>query len=1209
MKPFHTMRTITAAARRRRWLSCLVAGTLVAGTLVAGTLGGFLVASSVATAAPTQGTNPAPRVLPSLRQWTGGTGSFSLGQPSRVIVDQAHLADLRPDAVTFANDLASITGRRLPVAVGTGAKPGEIFLTTGDTDVAAQGYTLDIAAAVTISGADPTGTFYGEQTVEQILRLDPQHTAMPQGRAVDWPDYAQRGFLLDPARHYYSPDYILHQIRTAAWEKLDTIHLHLTDDNAFRLQSTTYPGLAAAQSYSHADIVRMVDYAHRYHVTLVPEIEMPAHSLMQTYDTSLAWSCASMGSTVDVTKPETTTFVTNLLKEFVPLFKYSPVIHLGGDEYPGLAAQQQCPELVSYAKDHGLASTEDVIVSWQNQLADVVTALGRRPEIWNWWDVAGGATIAPSKTFIIESWTGSNAPYLDAGYDVMSTPSSLLYVVPCGVPGTGYFPNDPSLYASWQPDRNPRLMGYEVSRWGDCASAQTTDTYYDWFGERPQQVLATRTWGGPRAADVFTFEDQVDQIGPPPEVPSAVPGEASLLTGTPYGSAAGAGAAFDGDPSTSYSDPSGTPGYVGIDLGAGNAQRVTKVRFVTAANQQLQMVGGQIQGCTDGPAQGCHTLATVTWRPPYDWKQLPVFDHGRYRWLRYLGPTGTHAPIAELQFYTAPATAGQITVDAPDTLAALGANTVTTTFTNTTNAPLSNLQLSLTATSEQTTAPLNTKTDDDTVLASVPAHSSVRTAWQVDVPADTPAQAYDVLAHATYQNPDPQDPGAQVVGDTSDAATTTVPQLLKASLQPATVLTPDGSPVTTSLRVSSTAGRTLTLRWAAAVPTQSALTLTPSSGTLTLPPHGSDTTTITVTGGNRPGVLAVPIHLQIVSTPGNVTVDGPTLGVSVPCPNLAACYNNIGVTNDDDINPPGFGDGFADTTSFSAQELATHGITPGATLPTDGVTFTWPDVPAGQPDNVLADGQTVDVSGSGSTLGLLTSATYGPVTGTGTITYTDGTTQPFTLNVADWTAGGPTTVMASSYHNWVGHGQNSNYVSHIYANEIPLRPGKTVQSVTLPAVSDHTTGGTPSLHVFGIAIGGPADTNILTSGTATASSVVQDLPQFQAKYVNDGDPTTRWASGEGPGYENSWVQVQLPTPATIRTVVLSWENAYATQYKIQVSTDGTQWTDAATITNGHGGIDYIPINAGGPVSYVRMQGVTPFNPAWDYSLWEMKAFP
>lgn len=617
------------------------------------------IALSTLTPATAAAANPAPAVTPALRQWTGGTGSVALAGHSRIVVDGSSARQLHADADTLADDIDSIAGQRLPVVVGGRVRPGDVLLAVDPSVGNAGGYRLTVDDAVRIVGGSAAGAFSGEQTLEQILKLG---NTVPRGVALDWPQYRYRGVMLDMGRHYYSVGYVLDEIRRMAWSKLDTLHLHLTDQNAFRLVSATYPGLAAPQSYSHADIARIVDYAERYHVQLVPEIDVPAHDVpIGLYDPSLQWDCPSMnasayqpwpGFTLDVTKPATTTFVANLLREFVPLFRHSTVFHLGGDEYPELAAQAQCPELVSYAKAHGYASTEDVVVAWLNRMGQLVRSLGRRPEIWNWWDVAGGATIAPDHDLIVNAWTGSADSYLKAGYDTVSSPDNLLYVTPEGPPGGTLEPDDPSLYQQWTPVTDPHLLGYEVSRWSDNA-VDMPDAYFDWFGRRPEQVVADRIWGGPRAyPTAYDYEDAVDRVGGPPGTPAPA---TARLAGTPYGTSppwspsSTYDKAFDGDPGTFFDYSQAGGGYTGLDLG--RAQAIAQIRFVPRYGYFSRMVGGVFQGCTDGPDAGCHQLAAVEWTPSADWHVLTVDDPTPYRWVRYVGPDGGFGNVAEIEFY------------------------------------------------------------------------------------------------------------------------------------------------------------------------------------------------------------------------------------------------------------------------------------------------------------------------------------------------------------------------------------------------------------------------------------------------------------------------------------------------------------------------------------------------------------------------------
>ncbi|MDQ6419531.1 discoidin domain-containing protein [Paenibacillus sp. LHD-117] len=120
--------------------------------------------------------------------------------------------------------------------------------------------------------------------------------------------------------------------------------------------------------------------------------------------------------------------------------------------------------------------------------------------------------------------------------------------------------------------------------------------------------------------------------------------------------------------------------------------------------------------------------------------------------------------------------------------------------------------------------------------------------------------------------------------------------------------------------------------------------------------------------------------------------------------------------------------------------------------------------------------------------------------------------------------------------------------------------------------------------------------------TATASSI--EGAGFEAGKAFDGNAGTRWASVEG--VDPQWVRVDLGTTKSINSVKLTWEAAYASSYKIQVSTNGTSWTDVYTTTSGNGGVDQISF-AQTNARYVRMHG-TVRGTAYGYSLFEFEVY-
>ncbi|WP_377267045.1 hypothetical protein [Peterkaempfera sp. SMS 1(5)a] len=201
--------------------------------------------------------------------------------------------------------------------------------------------------------------------------------------------------------------------------------------------------------------------------------------------------------------------------------------------------------------------------------------------------------------------------------------------------------------------------------------------------------------------------------------------------------------------------------------------------------------------------------------------------------------------------------------------------------------------------------------------------------------------------------------------------------------------------------------------------------------------------------------------------------------------NLAASFNNVGITADTNTAPGNFDGGGA---SFSETALTNAHAGPGASVTASGVTFTFPNVAAGAADNTVAAGQTIKQSGSG-TLGLLVSASYGPASGSGTLTYTDGSTQSYSITAPDWFSttppSGGSLAVSSAYQNRQGN-TTYNGTGNIFAVTVTLTSGKTLASVTLPP-GGALAGGTPAVHVFAVATTGSGSTAPVVSLRAHAN--------------------------------------------------------------------------------------------------------------------------
>jgi hypothetical protein len=283
-----------------------------------------------------------------------------------------------------------------------------------------------------------------------------------------------------------------------------------------------------------------------------------------------------------------------------------------------------------------------------------------------------------------------------------------------------------------------------------------------------------------------------------------------------------------------------------------------------------------------------------------------------------------------------------------------------------------------------------------------------------------------------------------------------------------------GVPVTVVLEAGGNAAMNVRSPWSG----QSVEVIDANTGSTVVAPNTNAQFTVNTVAGHKYLIekTAAPFtNLPFVPVTGTAATSsrhfGPVqigLDKAAVAATLSATYDNVGVTADNNTNPGNIDGGGA---SMSATALANAGAHAGGTFSHGGLTFTWPSQAGiGSADNTVADGQTIALGGSGTTLGFLVTSTYGSSGGTGTITYTDGSTQDFTLSSSDWFGGSGDVAIAAAYQNRQG---NTTYQggSDVYYVGVPLQAGKTTASVRLPAVSAAATTGTPSLHVFAIARG------------------------------------------------------------------------------------------------------------------------------------------
>ncbi|MBW8819593.1 MAG: endo-1,4-beta-xylanase [Streptomyces sp.] len=262
-----------------------------------------------------------------------------------------------------------------------------------------------------------------------------------------------------------------------------------------------------------------------------------------------------------------------------------------------------------------------------------------------------------------------------------------------------------------------------------------------------------------------------------------------------------------------------------------------------------------------------------------------------------------------------------------------------------------------------------------------------------------------------------------------------------------------------------------------------------------------------------------------------------------PYANLADSFDNVGISADNNTAAGNLDGGGS---SFSQTALTAAHAGPGAQITSSGLTFTMPSAAAGTNDNTVPQNQVIKMTGSG-TLGFLLTSSYGPATGTGTITYTDGSTQAYTLNSADWwsatPASGTALAVSSAYQNRPGN-TTANQVGNIFSETVPLTAGKTLASVQLPNGSA-VTSGSPALHIFALTTTATVGGNTVTvtspgNQTGTVGTAITGV-QVQATDSGAGQTLTYTATGlpAGLSISSSGLITGTPTAGGNSTVTVT----------------------------------------------------------------------
>ncbi len=400
-----------------------------------------------------------PAIIPKPAIMKVHRGVFVLGPGTKIYLGTED-SGVRWVGEYLSNLLSSSMGRAVPLrpAAGGGRRNSILLSLKAPNTLGPEGYELVVSPkTIRISAVAVAGVFYGVETLRQLLPAEIESNSPGKERLEvpcvsirDHPRFAWRGLMLDCSRTFLTVDYLKRSIDRMALYKLNVLHLHLTDDQGWRLEIKKYPRLTTVGAhfadqfgggggfYTQNEMRDLIAYAKERSITLVPEIEMPGHSIealatypelacllpeRQTFEVRPFWE-ASLQLTQPLCAGSDRVFETyqDILSEVIDLFP-SKFIHVGGDEVPK-DAWNKCPRCQARMKAEGLKDAEELQSYFMRRIGKMIEAKGRRMIGWD--EILEGG-LAPGAA--VMSWRGTKGGLAAAnmGHDVVMTPNTYCY--------------------------------------------------------------------------------------------------------------------------------------------------------------------------------------------------------------------------------------------------------------------------------------------------------------------------------------------------------------------------------------------------------------------------------------------------------------------------------------------------------------------------------------------------------------------------------------------------------------------------------------------------------------------------------------------------------------------------------------------------------------------------------------------------------------
>jgi len=475
----------------------------------------ILLFSTYAVAEP----QPRLNLMPMPSNLQVGTGQLPIDRSFSVIISGHRDATLERRAQRFIAELSRQTGMLLQPVTASGTATLTIHAEQGSDSLQKLGEDESYELAVSESGAklsapNPLGILHGLQTFLQLVQTGANGFFVPVVSIKDQPRFAWRALLIDVGRHYIPVDVLKRNIDGMAAVKMNVLHLHLSDNEGFRVESKKFPKLHEMGSdglyYTQDEIRDLVAYAGDRGIRIMPEFDMPAHSrswfvgypeLASTRGTYKI-EPGGVDTVIDPTQERAYKFLDKFIGEMGKLFP-DAYFHIGGDEVNGKPWDEN-PKIQEFIHSHGMKNNQDLQAYFNQRLLKI---LSKHHKIMVGWD----EILRPDlpKSIVVQSWRGqeSLATAAQQGYSGLL---SFGYYLDLMWPAARHYAVDPMAggAANLTPEQKSRILGGEACMWGEWISPENLDSRV-W----PRTAaIAERLWSPQEVTDATSMYIRLAEI-------------------------------------------------------------------------------------------------------------------------------------------------------------------------------------------------------------------------------------------------------------------------------------------------------------------------------------------------------------------------------------------------------------------------------------------------------------------------------------------------------------------------------------------------------------------------------------------------------------------------------------------------------------------------------------------------------------------------